>query len=206
MAMDHHRRRQGLPQGGLHPHRPVPPLVEPGAGGVQVQCALVPEEGELELVEGAVLREALQSIGPAQAVRRRLFDGLLTVGHGVELTVQGVALHREAAVLRDEVLPGHGGGELEEGLEAPGGTGGKLDEHPLAAPQADVQPGDVRLRAGAEDPSGLGPHVPEAQAAHLVRHQALQAEETGDGECHVCFLRFDGFRRGFGRARSRRGG
>ena len=40
-AEDHHGRRQGLPQGCLHPDRPVAPLMQAGARGIQVQGTLV---------------------------------------------------------------------------------------------------------------------------------------------------------------------
>ena len=42
--------------------RPVAPLVEPGAGGIQHKDRLVPHDGELHLMQGPRLREGAQAV------------------------------------------------------------------------------------------------------------------------------------------------
>ena len=98
--------------------------------------------------------------------------------------VEGPALHGELAVFGDIVLPGQGGHPLEEGLKVRRGEGPQLQQHPGAAAQVDVQPGDVRQGAVAVDPAVFRPDIPKPQPPHLIRHQGLQPEQAGNRQCH----------------------
>ncbi|CAN4006669.1 hypothetical protein BFDFBN_BFDFBN_08735, partial [Dysosmobacter welbionis] len=96
----------------------------------------------------------------------------------------GVALHRELPVPGDAILPGDGGHALKQRLEIRGREAGQLHQHPGAAAQVDVQPGDVRRAAVAVDPAVFGPDVFQVQPPQLVGHQGLQPEEAGNGVFH----------------------
>ena len=175
---------QGLPQGGTVVVGPVAPLVQAVAGGVQVDGGCVLDDGELDLVAVPGLRQRLAAVDIAQPLCRGLLHDGLAGGDGVKLGVQGISLHRELPVPGDIVLPGHGGHALEQGLKVRGRKGGQLQQHPGAAAQIDVQPGDVGLGALTVDPAVLGPDVFQIQPLQLVGHQGLQPEETGDGKSH----------------------
>ena len=77
----------------------------------------------------------------------------------MERGIQGVALHRELAVPGDEVLPGQGQHALEQGFKILGGEAAQLHQHPGAAAQIDVQPGDVSHGPFTVDPAVLRPDV-----------------------------------------------
>ena len=77
----------------------------------------------MNLIFGAGLRQLLQAVDLSQTAGGGLLYDLLTVGDGVELGVQGVALYGKLAVPGDELLPGQGSDPLEEGLKAAGGEG-----------------------------------------------------------------------------------
>ena len=98
MGQSHEARRQGLPQGGGIALGPIAPLVEPCPGGIQVKLRLVVHNGKLELVQVPVLRQPGNAVLLPQVPGGGLFHNGLTVRHRVELAVQAVALHREAAV------------------------------------------------------------------------------------------------------------
>ena len=102
----------------------------------------------------------------------------------MELGGDGVPLHREFSVPGDVILPGDGGHALEQGLEVRRRKAGQLQQHPGAAAQVDVQPGNVRRCAVAVDPAVFGPDVLQVQPSQFVSHQALQPEEAGNGQCH----------------------
>ncbi len=77
----HQRRRQGFPQRRAQILGPVAPLVEPLAGGVQVERRGVLDDGELNLIPPPGLRQRLPAIGPAQPLRRRFFHNRLAGGN-----------------------------------------------------------------------------------------------------------------------------
>ena len=55
-------------------------------------------------------------------------------------------------------------------------------------PKVEIQAGEVPDLPPAEDPAVFHLHVAEPEAAELVAHQALQAEEAGDDiSYHVGF-------------------
>ena len=58
----HQRRRQRLPQGGAHVPRPVATLVKPLTGGVQIQRRHILDNGKLNLIPAAGLRQGLQTV------------------------------------------------------------------------------------------------------------------------------------------------
>ena len=187
-AEGHHGRGQGLPQGRLHAHCPVAPLVESRPRGVQVQGQLVAVEGKLDLILLPGLRQGLQAVFLPQAGGRRLFDHGLAGGDGVELGAEAVALYRELAVPGDIVLPGHRLHTLEELLKGPHRVPSHQEQHPLAAAQVEVQPGQLPQVPLAQHPAGLRPDLLQAQLSDFVCHQALQAEEAGHGKCGHCVL------------------
>ena len=86
-GQEHHGRRQGLPQGGGHSHRPVAPLVEPRPGSVQHQGHLVVHDGELHLIQRPGLRQGCQAVFLPQPGGQRLFQDGLAGGHRVELGI-----------------------------------------------------------------------------------------------------------------------
>ena len=180
----HQRRRQCLPQGGTHVLGPVAPLVQTLAGGVQIQRGHVLDNGELNLVPAARLRQRLAAVGGAQPLGGGLFYDGLAGGHGVQRGVQGVALDGELAVPGDELLPGQRQHALEQRLEIPGGKAAQLHQHPGAAAQIDVETGDVSHGAFTVDTAVFRPDVVQLQALHLIRHQGFQPEQAGDRQCH----------------------
>ena len=164
---------------------PVAPLVESVAGGVQVHGCGVLDEGELDLIAVPGLRQGLAAVGLAKPLGSGLFHNGLAGGDGVELGGDGVALHRELPVPGDAILPGDGGYALKQRLEVRGREAGQLHQHPRAAAQVDVQPGDVCRAAVAVDPAVFRPDVFQVQPPQLVGHQGLQPEEAGNGVFHM---------------------
>ena len=138
---------------------PVAPLVESVAGGVQVHGCGVLDEGELDLIAVPGLRQRLAAVDPAQPGGGGLLHDGLAGGDGVEGGVQGPALHGELPLPGDVILPGKGGHALEEGFKVRGRVAAQLHQHPRAAAQADVEPGDVREGPFAVDPAILGVDV-----------------------------------------------
>ena len=183
-AERHQRRRQRLPQGCLHAHGAVAPLVQSLAAGVQPDGHLILEHGEAHLILRPRLRELLDAVVRPQALHHGLFDDALAGGHGVQLAGDGVALHREGGVLRQEFLPRDGADALKQLLEAPRRELPQQGDDPRAAAQVDVQPGTVRPAAPAEDAAVLRPHVLQAQTLHLVGHQLFQPQQAGDLVCY----------------------
>ena len=177
----HHGGSQGFPERSLHAHSTVAPLVEASPGGVQVQGALVLVQGKLDLVFGSGFRQRLQAIDLAQPAGSGFFHNFLAIRNGVQLGIQTVALYRKLAVPGDEFLPGQGSDALEKGLEAAGGEGAQLEQHPLAAAEIDIEAGQVGDLSPAQHPAVIYLDVLKGKAAQLVAHQALQAEQTGNG-------------------------
>ena len=155
----HQRCRQRFPQRGAHVLGPVAPLVQPLAGGIQIQRGHILDDGELDLIPAAGFRQGLQTVFLPQPLGGGLFHNGLAGGNGVELGVQGVALHREFAVPGDVILPGQGIDPLEQGLKVPGGEGTQLHQHPGTAAEVDIQPGDVSQGAVAVHPAVFRPDI-----------------------------------------------
>ena len=131
-----------------------------------------------------MLRPCLRELGHAvvsgHAVHHRLLDDALTGGDGVELGVDGVALHGEGSVQGQVFLPGHGLRALEQLLEAAGGELGQHGDDPRAAAQVHIEPGAVRPSAPAENAAVFRMNIGKAQALDLVGHQLFQAQQAGD--------------------------
>ena len=179
-GQQHHGRRQRLPQGSLHAHGPVAPLVKPLTGGIQTQGCLVLEQGEAHLILHTVLRELLPVIMGLHSLHHGLLDDGLAGRHGVQLGGNGVALHREGGVLRQIVLPRNGTGPLKQLLEAAGREAAQHQQHPCAAPQVQVQPCRIRQRSPAEDAAVLRLHLLQAQSFHFVAYQLFKPQQAGD--------------------------
>src|SRR5699024_10999821 len=76
-GQQHQGGGQRLPQGGAVVVGPVAPLVEAVAGGVQVHGGGVLDEGELDLIAVACLRQGLTAVGlPQPGGGGLLHDGL----------------------------------------------------------------------------------------------------------------------------------
>ena len=149
----HQRCRQRFPQGRTHVFSPVAPLVKALARGVQIQGRYILDDGKLDLIPAAGFRQGLHAVLLPQPLSGRLFHDGLTGGDRVELRVQGIALYREFAVPGDIVLPGQGVDPLKQRLEITGREGAKLHQHPCAAAEVDVQPGNVSQSPFTVDPA-----------------------------------------------------
>ena len=179
-AQRHQRRRQRLPQGRFHAHGAVATLIQALAGGVQADGHIVLHDGEADLMLRPRLRELGYAVVGGHAVHHRLFDDALTGGDGVELGVDGVALHGEGGVQGQVFLPGHGLRALEQLLEAAGGEAGQHGDDPCAAAQVHVEAGAVCPSALAEDAAIFRLDIGKAQALDLVGYQFFQAQQAGD--------------------------
>ena len=84
----------------------------------------------------------------------------------MQLAGDGVALHREGGVLRQEFLPRDGADALKQLLEALRRELPQQGDDPRAAAQVDIQ------------------HVLQAQTLHLVGHQLFQPQQAGDLVCY----------------------
>ena len=141
---------------------------------------MVLQDRKAQLVEAAGLREPAQAVVPAQPVHRRLFHNGLTVGHGVQLAAEAVALDRKGAVLGNQLLQGDGFYGLIQVLKAVDVGTAQQNHHPLAHAAVEIGPGDGLGAAGEEHAPVLHPHLLHAQAAQLVAHQTLQPEQAGN--------------------------
>ena len=107
----------------------------------------------------------------------------------MELGIERIAFHGELTVAGDEIFPRQGVHPLKERLKITGREGAKLHQHPCAAAEADIQPGDIRQRAVAVYPAVFRPDVLQIQAAHFVRHQTFQSKQAGNRQRHgPCLL------------------
>lgn len=90
--------------------------------------------------------------------------------------VQTVAFYGELPVPGDIVLPRQRQHALEQRLKVRRRERTQLHEHPGAAAQIQIQPGDISHGPLAVDPPVFRPHILQLQPAHLLRHQGLQSE------------------------------
>ena len=185
VGQGNHGGGQGLPQGGVVAVGPVAPLVQPRAGGIQIQLHPVIHDGKLQLEFIARLRQPAHAVFFSQATAGRLLDDGLTVRHAHELAVQAVALHGERAVLGDIALQRAAVHALEQLLEAARREVRQDDQHPLAGAQAHIGLGHGPLVPGKQDTPVFHPDVLQAHSFQLVPRQALQAEQAGNGKFHL---------------------
>ena len=155
----HQRCRQRFPQRGAHVLGPVAPLVQPLAGGVQIQGRYILDDGKLDLIPAAGLRQGLHAVLLPQPLSGRLFHDGLAGGDRMKLRVQGIALYWEFAVPWDIVLPGQGVDPLKQCLKITGREGAKLHQHPRTAAEVDVQPGNVSQSSFTVDSAVFRPDI-----------------------------------------------
>ena len=169
-GQQHHGRRQRFPQGRLHAHGAVAPLIKPLAGAVQPDDRLILEKREPHLVFRPRFRKLLQPVAPFQPLHHGLFHDGLARGSGVKLAGDGVALHGEGAVLGDIVLPSNGLHPLKQLLKAAGGEFAQHQQHPCATAEVNVEPCAVGIGAVAENAPVFHPDILQPQPLHLVAH------------------------------------
>ena len=160
--------------------RAVTPLEQAGAGGVQVQNGLVFHNGELNLIQRAVLRHPILMIPGGQPIRYGFFDDFLAVRHGVQGAVQTVSLHREGAVLGDHPLPGNGFGAFKQLVEGLCGKPPHHQQHPLAESAAQVGPGHAGLIRFKIDSAVFRADIGHVHMSQFISYQALQAKQAGN--------------------------
>ena len=107
-AQEDQGRRQGFLQRRLAGQRPVAPLVQPGAAGVDGQHGLVVEQGHFQGVFGARLHEPLDPIGGLEPLDDRLLDDFLAGRHAGKLRLDRPARHGELGLDGKPVFPGQG--------------------------------------------------------------------------------------------------
>ena len=177
-----HSGSQGLPEGCFVGVGPVAPLVEAGAGGVQIQLDTVIHNGKLQLILGAGFGQPGDAVLLAQALGGRLLDDGLAVGDAHQLGAEAVALHRELAVPGKEPLQRGIVDTLEQLLKGGGLEVGNGDQHTFTGAQADIGLGHGGFVAGEEDPAVLHPDVFQVQPTQLVTGNALQTKQAGHGK------------------------
>ena len=181
-----HGSCQRLPQGGIVAIGTVAPLVQTRAGGIQVQLHPVIHDGKLQLVFQPRLRQPVHAVFFTQPPGSCLLDDGLTVRHAHELAVQAVTLHRESAVLGDEVFQIGAVHPLEQLLEAFGGEIRQHNQHPLAGTQPHIGLDHGSLVTGKQHPTVFHPDVLNAHAFQLVPRQTFQAKQTGYRKFQIC--------------------
>ena len=164
---------------------PVAPLVQSRTAGVQHEGSGVLHNGELDLVEGASLRQGVEPVLLSQSGGHRLLYNGLAGGHGVEGRVEAVALDGELSLPGDKALPGQGLGALKQGVEIVRRERAQHQQHPLSGAQVQVEPGNVQCRAPAQYPAVLCLDSLQIQSAHLVGAQALQPKQGGHGKGQI---------------------
>ena len=127
-AQEDQGRRQGFLQRRLARQRPVAPLVQPRAAGVDGQRGLVVEQGHFDGVFRAGLREPLDPVGRLEPLDDRLLHDLLAGRHAGKLRLDRAARDGELGLDRKPVFPGQGAGAIEKLAEIAG-----LESCPVAA-------------------------------------------------------------------------
>ena len=107
----------------------------------------------------------------------------------MQLGIQGIALYGKFSVTGNIRLPGQGIDPLKQRFKIPGREGTQLHQHPGAAAEIDIQPGNVRRGAVAVHPAVFRPDIVQIQAAHFLRHQTFQTKQAGNRQNHgPCLL------------------
>ena len=162
----------------------VAALVQAHAGRVQKQLHMILHDGKAQLIRFARLRQPAEAVFLAQPRDGGLLDDGLTVGNGVQLAVQTVALDGERAVLRDKALERHGLHALEQVLKAVRVEFGQQNHHALAHAAAEVglrHSGEIAFKKNAPV---LDPDVLQIQPPQFVADQTLQPKQARHAESH----------------------
>ena len=173
---------QGLPQGSGIGGGAIPSFVEGYTGGVDHQGDFIFEQEEFHLVLDPRLVKPALAVSTGETADNGLFDDALAVGHRKQGAFDGVSLYGEGVVRPDEILPGQGGGAVEELGE---GVGRETPQHkiyPLRGAQLQITAGHG-IEGGTEiypPVHGLG--AVTAKGIQLATKQLFQPEETGGGK------------------------
>ena len=162
----------------------VAALVQAHAGRVQKQLHMILHDGKAQLIRFARLRQPAEAVFLAQPRDGGLLDDGLTVGNGVQLAVQAVALDRERTVLRNEALERHGLHALEQVLKAVRVKLGQQNHHALTHAAAEVglrHGGEIAFKKNAPV---LDPDVLQIQPPQFVADQTLQPKQARHAESH----------------------
>ena len=154
-AQEDQRRRQGFLQRRLARQRPVAPLVQPRAAGVDGQHGLVVEQGHFDGVFRARLREPLDPVGGLEPLDDRLLHDFLAGRHAGKLRLDRPARHGELGLDRKPVFPRQGPRAIEKLAEIAGFEGVQSHQDAVGRPQPEVRAADIGLIAGKQHPSGL---------------------------------------------------
>ena len=154
------RRRQSLPNGSGIALRPVAPLVQAGAGGVQHNGHLVFQYGELNLVHRAGLVKPVNVVVLFQALYHSFFDDFLAVRHTVQGGRNRVPFHRKCVCTADKLAPWQSPYRLEQLLKSHRRKAIQYNQDPLRKAAVDIGTGQHGLVAIKEHPAVFGCHIP----------------------------------------------
>ena len=141
---------------------PVSALVQPDAGGVQIDGGDVFPDGKVQGMNGAGFREPAGMVDGFQPFHRCLFQDGLAVRHAVQLGVQRMSLDREGIVLANPLFQRNAAHALKQLLEAVGGKLPQLNEHTFCHREGEVCLGDGERIAAKQDTAVLGCDVGSA--------------------------------------------
>ena len=171
---------QRLAQGGIVLLQLIAALVQRCAGGVQEDLAQIVHQGELDLVLGTGFLQPSDVISQFHTLNGSLFQNTLTVGHTMQLGVQGETLDGECIILAQPLFPMDGLHTLEQLVKGLGRIGCQTDEHALAAAQQHIGTGAVIQVTLKEYAAVFCLHVFKALVLQFVGYQTLYAHQAGD--------------------------
>ena len=125
-----------------------------------------------------ILHEPIRAIAAAQALDNRLFRDGLTIPHAHQLAAGAFAVHREAGVFADKILPRERADALKERLEAARLKAPHDQQNTIRAAGMQVGAESILKRAEKTRAAVFGLRL-NAKARKLAGDKPLQTERGG---------------------------
>ena len=182
----HHSRRQGLPERGHNAHGPVAPLVEAGAGRIQVELRHIVHNKKTDGVFRSGLGKPVHPVGLTQPAPHGGLDHRHAPLLGGELGPHRPAPDGKGSVPGDPILPGDVPAPVIEGIKVGGGKPAQPEQHPFPGPQAQVGPDHALRGIVPQHPAVFRPDVGGVHPLQLLGADPFQPKQGGRRQVKLC--------------------